>query len=302
MKFEISDNTLSEDEKIYGVRRENRIIQFKSVFGIPQITINPRLDTRTRKMMGVKTLSPEEKLRVSYVVQDGTDKDQDVTSRTIGPGFYLDLSDIVDRIDWEWIQHSKGIALSYEDMLNDPTADFFVFDEEKEQRQGEELNDARADAINYVKSLSDNELSEKVRLLGDKLDNTHPRYIRNYLSEMAFSKDLTTVKRILGIKNDRDAANKLMIYQLVDKSIVKIVGEVYSFKEITLGVGLHQVVAYMKYPENAKVLSEMRKTLYPELYVNGQFIDPAKVHNDSSHFEDQLSTDFTKEETKKGKK
>ena len=249
-------------EELFDVRLEpHHIIKFKHVFGATGSTlkIQPARDGLTRQLIGVKMLSDDQKRKVTYFVDENT-------TFELKPGSYLDLGNIIDCINWKWIQHSRGIGLSRQDADSKVDVYFYVHDEAKESQKSLAHTDAIFEAIGYVKSISDSDLAATARLLGEKLDSLAPEAIREFLYSKAKHTSMEEVKKILALKEDPDTTIKKRINALVDKGLIKIINGVYRFYKIDLGSGLEQTVLFFKNKQNKDIVDTMFKALYPELY------------------------------------
>jgi len=277
---------------INNVKLENRFIRFKSVFGIGELNLHPAKDRHTGQIKGVKPLTEEEKRGALYWVEPTTSRK--ITNETI-----LDLSIYMDAIDWAWIRHCKGIAQSEEDMRKSDLVYFYVYDEEKESERQLAHSSAVLQALLFISNTPDPKLSQKARLLGERMETLKPNAIREFLNGMAKSRDIEKVKKIISIYQDADAKEKTFLNDLVDKGIVRLVNDVYKFEHKNLGIGQTQAVAFLKQKENAHLVVKLRSLLYPGLFTDHDYkldVDQFVVNKDSGIIED-FSDDFGDDES-----
>jgi hypothetical protein len=258
-------------EFLYGVKRENRIIQFRATFGIGNQRLQPARDGVTRQLLGVPHLSEDQKRRVSYVVDENT-------SVILEPGFQLNLNDIVHAINWGWLKHCPTLGLSEDDMLNKASCYYYVYDAVQESKQKLTRSELVYEAMGFVKNLSDTKLSHYARLLGERMESMEPIAIRQYLYSLAEHQDIAKIKSILALKSDPDIEIKRKINQLVDKGFIKVInGNLYKFHDVELGKGVEEVVSFYKSsnPLNKDIVINLNKALYSEFYNDrGEFIAP----------------------------
>lgn len=241
------------------VKLQNKVIMFKPVYGIGTLTVQPAKDAHTGQMVGVRLLSEDEKRKATYFVTENT-------KRVLEPGFFLDLSRERDAVDWLWIKNCKGVALSEDEMLRRDDVYYYVYDEDKESEKSVKHSEAVLKALQYVYQTPDAKLSEKARLLNEKMESLKPTQIRDYLYSLAKSSSLTKVMSLVAVYEDPDSKEKIFLNKLVDKGIVKIVHNVYKFGDINLGIGEVQAVAFLKQPQNAGIVLTLRKRAYPEFF------------------------------------
>jgi hypothetical protein len=245
-----------------GLKLKSETIQFKSVFGIGKLTIQPARDRHTNQLKGVRMLSDEEKRHSIYWVTPDT-------KRTIESGFTLDLSNCIDATDWLWIQHSRGIGLSQDQAMYDDQCMFYVWDENKEAAKKLTRFDLMRKALNYIADTPNSELAQKARLLGEKWDGLVPSRIRQLLNDQSAHPSVQKIQEIIDIYEDKDSEDKLFLYNLIDKGIVRLINNVYKYGDITLGIGETQAVVFLQDPKNQGYKDELFAACYPEFFSKG---------------------------------
>jgi len=252
---------------VHGITLQPKVIHLRSVFGVGKLFVQPKRDRVTRQFKGVRNLSQEEIRNCTYHVDPST------AAREITNNYTLDLSQVVDAIDWLWMQHCEGIALSEEEARRSDSVYFYVYDEAKNAEISIKMADAHRRALNYIEETPDEKLLNIVRLMNERMEGMPPSAIRAYLNRLALDKEIRKVQSIIKCYEDQDASERLLLYQLIDKGIITIVGDVYKFEDMNLGIGENQVIVFLKDPTKTDIHTRMKVRLYPELLNDRTFSD-----------------------------
>ena len=135
------------------------------------------------------------------------------------------------------------------------------------------MADAHRRALNYIEETPDEKLLNIVRLMNERMEGMPPSAIRAYLNRLALDKEIRKVQSIIKCYEDQDASERLLLYQLIDKGIITIVGDVYKFEDMNLGIGENQVIVFLKDPTKTDIHTRMKVRLYPELLNDRTFSD-----------------------------
>lgn len=251
------------------VKTSQKVIIFKSVWGVPKITIYPPVDPNTGRLIGVYNASEQEAKQMGYVVTEET-------SRVIKNGTRLDLSNPIDATDWLWMKHSRGIAMSFEEAMSDPDANFYVYDEALESEKSLRYSDCVRKAMNYVGETPDVKLPRIARLLDSKMDKLKPYQIREYLYRQARHDDVNVVMSLIQVYEDPDADDKLFFLNLLDSGYVIERGGVFSFEDVNLGDTKERAISFLQDPANKSIKKAMYRKLNPELFTDEGELDTSR--------------------------
>jgi hypothetical protein len=270
-KFSSAGSIDEYTASIHGVTLQPKIIVLRSVFGLGNLVCQPKKDRITGQYKGVRKLSQEEVKNCSYWV----DPDSSVkpVMRTITNNTTFDLSQIVDAIDWLWLQHCDGIALSEEEARKSDNVYFYVYDANRQAEISLKLADANRKALNIIAEIPDERLHNLVRLMNERMEGMPANAVRDYLNRLALDKDIKKVQQVIKAHEDQDAAERLMLYQLIDKGIITIINNIYKFEDFNIGIGEEQVIVFLKDPSKQDVVTKMKVRLYPELVNDKMFSD-----------------------------
>lgn len=238
----------------FQVTLESRQIVFKSVGFLGKLFLHPPKDLMGR-VVGVYSPTEEEKKRLNYYVEPNT-------VVVIEPGTILNLADMRDATNWQWIKESKGIALSREEAMSDPSVYFYVFDEEAEYQKELRKDELQAKAMQLVMNTPEALLGEKARLLGYKME-TNALAIRKFLYAQAKSDNIANVKALIDVYEDKDADYKLTLMEFVDRGVVKQISGIYLYDDIPLGMNVDQCVFFLKDPNNKELVDQMIRKSNP---------------------------------------
>lgn len=234
---------------------ESNIITLKAYYGRQQgpLYLNPVKNRTTGKLLGVKNLSPAEKLTaIKEVTAD--------TQRKIVDGLILDLSDPVDEIDWAWIKENKEIATSEEEANNNPQALFYVYEPDREIDATLEKSDLEYEAMKLIKESTAAKRREFCMYLGMDVDGFRDKDVEEYL--------VTTVKakngppRILAIRNDRNFKEKLFLFRLLkSRTVTKDKNGIYKYGDILIGLNQDAAIMWLNDTKNRDIVGKLYSKL-----------------------------------------
>jgi hypothetical protein len=195
----------------------------------------PRLDTSTGKLLGVRSLSEEEK-RNSPRVVDIT------TNRKITDGTTLNLNDPVDSIDWEWLRLSGAISEDFEEGLSDNTT-HYVYEPDKELDDKIAKINLKYEAVEIIRNASDDQRKEMARVIfGQNVGGFRSKELYEYMMDRA---EREPKKIIAGIE-DPHYKEKLFLFALIDKKTISIDAHGhYRYGDIILGTHLDSAIHWM---------------------------------------------------------
>jgi hypothetical protein len=243
-----TENHISTDQKIV----------IKAVFGKQQrgLILEPAHDPRTRKLLGVEPLTEEEKRHRRYFVDE-------TTRVKVTDGMVFDLTDEIDRINWEWIRHCKTVALSYEESQMSEEALFYVQNEEREIEKRLTQRKIRIRAEAYISAAKYADHLNICKLLGNPMPFAGQREVEEFLYSIADK----TPQRVVDAFEDKNAKVKLFFMLAKERGIVeKRANGLIQFGNITLGINDDQAVEWFKNADNENLVQTIKELVYPEIY------------------------------------
>lgn len=265
---------------------EKNIIVLRSVFGkVGQIIyIEPCKDPKTgrypdcvRRVNSLgdmilsdedrnsgKVLIPENKV---FEVEDGTK---------------FDLEDPYDAAEWECIKYAPIIAPSRD--ARDAHGNLLIDGENAEGKTNARYGIAElyveapgvevAKRVNKTKLIfdaqsyifNDEKGAEgrvmKARLLGKNMRSIPDSEVTEYL--LGVAKD--NPKKIIDIYTGTDMSIRLLLVEAIEKKVIYIKNKVYMYgDDIVLGISDDSVIAFLKQPQNQKILELIKRDTYPEM-------------------------------------
>jgi hypothetical protein len=232
-----------------------KVIKFRAVLGKTQGKLNvcPARSKTTKRLLGVKLMSEEEKRTASYVIDENTDLD-------IFDGFEIDLDNPIDAMNWEWLKYLPELVPSLEDSYDTPLALFYVENLHKDTNDRIAKRKVKELAFKYLDQSNAPKKAEICRIMG--VDSTYmtPLDLEDYLGEMAD----TAPSKIVEAFEDKLIKVKLFLYALLDKKIVvKDQDGVYSWGAHILGVNEKSVLEWLQISSNAHYVKSLHDQVYP---------------------------------------
>lgn len=236
----------------------NLIITLRCIHGRqPQkLKVMPSIHRATGQPLGIETLTEEEKKTRAYVPT--------ITSfRTITDGTQFNLADSIDRIDWNWVQYCEFIAPSLDESLydNSPVA-YYVENLEADLKAELAKSNNAFEAESWVRQIGSADLVDKARLLGQDMSLHAPGEVLVYLLDVA----RRTPQRIQELREDRFKDERLFLYRLLDKGIVRknSVG-IFYYENTKLGTDEIQVLNWLTSARNSDIVELLWDKLFPGL-------------------------------------
>ena len=215
--------------------------------------VYPAEDIRTRKLIGAKVVTPNEKL-----VLDRDDYYEDGDNFELMDGAELDTSTKSGKVTWDWLKHSVYLALSKEEAsLKSDRPHFYVYIEEVEATKSISKIQDKLKALNLVENSSVDDLYMRVRLMGENRSGQNPVLIREYLLDIADRNP----QQILDLYTSSTTVAKLALYEYQDNNIVRIDNNgIYYYQEEMLG-SLDQAVNYIAKNGKPSIIKAMQTKL-----------------------------------------
>jgi hypothetical protein len=219
-------------------------------------------------------------------------------------GTHYNLDDIVDKANWESIEHCNWIAKDRFQRDDDGNlivdgnsrrygvADLYV------ERPGE-ITQARMTrkqvvfrASQYIYEDSEANRIKKCRVLGRNLSNAIPADVLDYLIEQA-EKD---PKKIINLYEGEDWKMHLFLLDAIDRGVVRKSGGIYKYEDMMLGGSMEATISFLRDIRYRKLLDSIKRETYPDLQPK-QVIQEmeAGVTKDIPHFDQpKADPDLTK--------
>ena len=188
-------------------------------------------------------------------------------------GTHFDLDDIVDKANWESIEHCNWIAKDrYQRDVNGELvidggakrygmADLYV------ERPGE-ITKIRVDkkilvfrAMQYIHEDSESERIKKCRVLGRNLNNAMPADILDFLIEKAEK----TPKKIIELYEGEDWKMQLFLLDAIDRGVIRKSDGIYKYDDKMLGGSMEATVTFLRDIRFKKLLDSIKRETYPNL-------------------------------------
>ncbi len=233
-------------------------ITLKSVYSKDRkLIINPCKDIRSGWYKGVARLSEDEKKKLTYWVEPSS-------SLTIIHNIVFDLTDPVDKLNWEWVQHSNSIAVSFEECQRQKEALFYVDNEEIESQKSVSADELLAKAMGLIFNDRQDMLADRARILGFNVQDEKPVVIKEMLLKMA--KDRKTIQKVIDSYESATVSIHLLFLKARDKNIIKHENGAYLYGGAVLGVTEEAVIKQMQDPLHRELVLELEKEVHPQLH------------------------------------
>lgn len=201
----------------------------------------------------------------------------------IEDGKTFDLSDEIQKAQWEAIEHCPYIAPSREakddagNNLIDGTmgwssrnprygqADLYIDRPGEAAQHKIKKTDLYRSALNYI--FDDPKGSEGrlliCKLLGHRMDGLSDSDVQDYLISVAEKNP----KLIIDTYSGDDTALRLLLVEAKDKKVIYYKSKLFMYADnIVLGATEDAVLTWMRDPKNKKTLELIRKDTFPDLY------------------------------------
>lgn len=191
-------------------------------------------------------------------------------------GTSFDLDDVVDRANWEAIEHCNWIAQTRKgedgkgNVLIEGNANRYGVADLYVDRPGE-IAKARVTrkqqihkACAYIYEDTDQNRIKKAKVLGRDLKNAIPADVLDYLIETS-EKD---PKKIINLYESEDWKQHLFILDAIDRGVIRKLDGIYKYDDKMIGGSMPSVIAFMKDIKYKKMVGAIKKETYPELSIN----------------------------------
>lgn len=188
-------------------------------------------------------------------------------------GTTFDLDDIVDKANWEAIEHCNWIAKDrYQrdeqgNLIIDGGAKRYGVADLYVERPGE-LTKARVDkkqyvyrALSYIYEDAESERIKKCRVLGRNLNTAVPADILDYLVEIAEK----TPKKIIDLYEGEDWKMHLFIMDAIDRGVIRKSEGIYKYDDKILGGSIDATIIFLRDIRFKKLLDSIKRETYPHL-------------------------------------
>lgn len=188
-------------------------------------------------------------------------------------GTIFNLDDIVDKSNWEAIEHCNWIAKdrfqrdAEGNLIIDGGAKRYGVADLYVERPGEitkvKLSKKQLvhRACSYVYEDSNEERIKKCKVLGRNLSNASPADIEDYLISVA-EKD---PKKVINLYEGEDWKMQLFILDAIDRGVIRKSEGIYKYDDKILGASMEAVVIFLRDIRFKKLLDSIRRETYPNL-------------------------------------
>ena len=186
--------------------------------------------------LGVEKITEDDKKSRKYYV------DPEKLNVKLTDGKVFDLSDEVDKINWNWIKYIPEIAMSFENAQKSSyETRFYVMIEEVESRKTVKRLEVKLTALNLVKADDPTNYSSRARLLGVDMRGSTAIAQREFLMEEADKRP----ERVLDVYNSDTVGIRLLVLNALDKGVVDYDQRIYSYNTTTLGMSEDAVIEFL---------------------------------------------------------
>jgi hypothetical protein len=196
-------------------------------------------------------------------------------------GTHYDLTDIVDKANWEAIEHCNWIAKDrYQrdeqgNLIIDGGARRYGIADLYVERPGE-VTKARVDkkqfvfrALSYIYEDSEPERIKKCRVLGRNLNNAIPADILDYLVEIAEK----TPKKIIDLYEGEDWKMHLFILDAIDHGVIRRSDGIYKYDDKMLGGSIEATITFLRDIRFKKLVDSIKRETYPNLLTKAEITE-----------------------------
>lgn len=233
------------------------VITLKSVyFKERKIDIQPAKDRRTNWFHGVPRLTEDQKKKLDYWIEPGT-------RMKVHDGMTLDLSDPIDKKNWDWMKHCQEIAMSLEDCQHSPKALFYVQSETREAQKSLDQDELLYKAMSYVMQDRTDMYEIRARLLGYNMEGENPLVIKEFLMQQAKGKQ--TYMKVITVYESNTIAIQMLFLKARDTNIIKIEKGVFMYGNTILGTTADAALSTLQDPTYRELAKEIEKEINPDL-------------------------------------
>lgn len=217
-------------------------------------------------------------------------------------GTTFDLTDVVDRANWEAIENCNWIAKdrfqrdAQGDLIIDGNlrrygiADLYV------ERLGE-ITKAKVDkkhfvfrALSYIYEDSESERIKKCRVLGRNLNTAIPADILDYLIETAEKNP----KKIIDLYEGEDWKMHLFILDAIDRGVIRKSEGIYKYDDKMLGGTIEATITFLRDIRFKKLVDSIKRETYPNLLTKAEITELENTITEGIPHYDEVETKATK--------
>jgi len=246
-------NNMTEDK--FTTIEANSVIELKSASKTAKQIVQPAWNATIGWWAGVPRLSEDDKKKLDFWVDEKS-------KMVLKDGITFNLSNPIDKANWEWIRYCKQVAASVDDLLHSPEAMFYVHIEGREAKQKNSRSIAKFEAQKFVIDDAMENYASRCLLLGMDFEGESPEVMREFLLEKAMETP-EDVKRIYTSKN---LSIHLLYLTAKKKSLIKESRGVMMYDHHILGVNDEAAIAYLQDPDSKGIVELLERATKPEYF------------------------------------
>jgi hypothetical protein len=252
-------------EQLENGTAKDQVIEIKAIYKTAgKHTLQPAFNSQTGWWAGVERLSDDDLRKRDYYVTVGkTGSESNLNTKiALKDGHIMDLSNKVDRINWEWLKHCPEIAMSFAEAQSSKAL-FYVHIEGREAELTNSKTEEMFEAMRLVMEDPTTNYENRALLLNMDMEGERPAVIKEFLLEKA-KKDPKAILRIY-----RNKYMKINLLYLKAKKSNKIIvnpnDNVIRYGHTILGVSDDSAIAYLQ--ANEDILELLEREVNPEYFV-----------------------------------
>ena len=213
-------------------------------------------------------------------------------------GTHFNLDDIIDKANWEAIEHCNWIAKDRfqrdadGNLVIDGGAKRYGVADLYVERIGE-ITKAKINkkqlvhrACTYVYEDSESERIKKCRVLGRNLSNAVPADVLDYLIDTAEKNP----KKILDLYEGEDWKMQLFILDAVDRGVIRRSDGIYKYDDKILGASMESVIILLRDIKFKKLLDSIKRETYPNLLTKQEISTiQSEITQGIPHYDDTIT-------------
>jgi len=254
-----SDSMFNAEQQASG----DKIITLKGVFKTKS-TVQPAFDKRKNWWAGVERLTEEDKKKKTYYINVGMTNDdkEKNTTRVLEDGMEFDLTNDIDAIDWQWVQHCKEVASSFAEAQKSKVAQFYIHIEGKEAAKDNASTNLEFEAMKCVMEDSPSHYENRALLLGNDMRGEEVSIVKRFLLDMV--KD--NPKKVLESYESKSLQTQLLYLQAKREGNVVEENGVIKFGMHILGVSDDSAIAFLQNKDNSELRKLIEREINPEYF------------------------------------
>lgn len=213
-------------------------------------------------------------------------------------GTHFNLDDIIDKANWEAIEHCNWIAKDRfqrdadGNLVIDGGAKRYGVADLYVERIGE-ITKAKIGkkqlihrACTYVYEDSESERIKKCRVLGRNLSTAVPADVLDYLIDTAEKNP----KKILDLYEGEDWKMQLFILDAVDRGVIRRSDGIYKYDDKILGASMESVIILLRDIKFKKLLDSIKRETYPNLLTKQEISTiQSEITQGIPHYDDTIT-------------